>query len=87
VVREIPVLPDFEPRILEFARIPAFQYLRTLKDELSDGNLVQRDALNMLEWMMSVRAFEQMIIALRLQAFAPLREMNFRYRGPTLVAS
>ena len=83
MVREIAVLPDFEPRELTFPAIPVFQYRRTLKDELEDGNLTGSDALNMLEWMLSVRAFEEMILAFRMQAFAPLREMNFLYRGPT----
>jgi len=83
VVREIDVLPDFTPRVLEFAKIPAFQYRGTLKDELKAGTLKPQDALDMLEWMLSVRAFEEMIISLRMQAFEPLRKMNFQYRGPT----
>ena len=83
MVREISVLPDFEPRMLESPRIPAFQYDRALKDELDSGILTPQDALDMLEWMMSVRAFEEMIVALRMQAFEPLRRLNFQYRGPT----
>jgi len=83
MVREISVLPDFEPRQLESPPMPAFQYRLTLKDELARGTLRPEDALDMLEWMLSVRAFEEMILALRMQAFEPLRKLNFRYRGPT----
>ena len=83
VVREIPVLPDMTPRTLEFREIPAFQYNKTLKDELGEGNLTADEAFNLLEWMLSIRAFEEMILALRMQAFEPLREQGFRYRGPT----
>ncbi len=83
MVREIPVLPDFEPGKLEFAAIPAFQYGGTLKEELKKGALGADEAVDMLEWMLSVRAFEQMIVALRMQSFEPLREAGFRYRGPT----
>ncbi|MHC4479678.1 MAG: alpha-ketoacid dehydrogenase subunit alpha/beta [Planctomycetota bacterium] len=83
MVRDVPVLPDFEPRQLEFPNVPVFHYDRTLRDELEAGTLTPAEALEMLEWMMSIRAFEQMIIALRMQSFEPLREMGFRYRGPT----
>jgi len=83
VVREIPVLPQFEPAVLEFAGVPAFQYRRSLKDELEAGAITAAEALDMLEWMMSIRAFEQMILALRMQSFEPLRQKGFRYRGPT----
>ncbi len=83
MVRQITVTPDFTPRVLEMPRIPAFQYDRTLKDELTDGSLTAEQAMDLLEWMLSIRAFEEMILALRNQAFAPLREMGFKYRGPT----
>jgi 2-oxoisovalerate dehydrogenase E1 component len=83
VVRDLPVLPEFEPRKLKFPTIPAFQYRRTLKDELAAGTLTAADALDMLEWMLSVHAFEQMILSLRMQSIEPLREMGFNYRGPT----
>jgi 2-oxoisovalerate dehydrogenase E1 component len=83
LVRDISVMPDFEPRELGFCKIPVFQYQKTLKEELAAGTLTGADALVMLEWMMSITAFEQMIIALRMQSFEPLREMGFKYRGPT----
>jgi len=83
VVRDLLVLPEFEPRKIKLPDIPAFQYDRALKDELEAGTLTGEDALDLLEWMMSIHAFEQMILALRMQSFEPLREMGFRYRGPT----
>ncbi len=83
MVRELIVMPDFEPTFLEFAKIPVFQYRKTVKDELESGTLTEADALDALEWMLSIRAFEEMIVALRMQAFEPLRELGFRYRGPT----
>jgi 2-oxoisovalerate dehydrogenase E1 component len=83
VVRGLPVMPDFEPRKLKFPSIPAFQYDGSLKNELGAGALTPADALDLLEWMMSVHAFEQMILSLRMQSVEPLREMGFKYRGPT----
>jgi len=83
VVRDIPILPEFEPTEIEFPKIPVFQHTRTLEDELERGSLSPQDALDLLEWMLSIRAFEEMIVALRMQSFEPLREKGFRYRGPT----
>ncbi len=83
MVREISVLPEFEPTELESPRIRAFQYEKTLQDELQAGTLTAADALELLEWMLSIRVFEEMILALRMQSFEPLREMGFEYRGPT----
>jgi 2-oxoisovalerate dehydrogenase E1 component len=83
VVREISVFPEFEPQELDFPTIPAFQYDGSLEQELADENLTEEAALDLLEWMLSIRAFEQMILALRMQSFEPLRKMNFQYRGPT----
>jgi len=83
VVRKLPRLPNFEPRKLKLPDVPVFQYDRTLKDELKAGTLTKTDAMDLLEWMMSSRAFEEMILALRVQSFEPLREMGFVYRGPT----
>ena len=83
MVRELPYLPEFEPRELEFARVPVFQYRGTLKEEIEAGRLTASDALDLLEWLMSIRAFEEMIVALRMQSFEPLRERGFVYRGPT----
>jgi len=77
------VLPDFEPRDLTFPALPAFRYSGDLRQEMAAGRLTAADALDMLEWMLSIRAFEEMIVALRMQSFAPLRQIGFQYRGPT----
>jgi len=83
MVREITVLPDFTRGEIELGRIPLFQYDRTLEDELADGRLDAQAAMRFLEFMMTIRAFEEMILALRMQAYEPLQGTGFRYRGPT----
>jgi len=83
MVREISVLPEFTRGELEVGRIPLFQYDRTLEDELADGRLDPQTAMRFLEFMMTIRAFEEMILALRMQAYEPLQGTGFRYRGPT----
>ena len=83
MVRKIDVFPEFERGSVGFPEIPLFQYENTLADELESGDMTPDDALELLEWMMSIRAFEQMILALRMQAFEPLKGTGFQYRGPT----
>ncbi|MFW6456846.1 MAG: alpha-ketoacid dehydrogenase subunit alpha/beta, partial [Planctomycetota bacterium] len=83
MVRDVSIYPEFERRELQFPTIPAFQYDKSLGEELNKETLSSNDAIDMLEWMLSIRAFERMILALRHQQFAPLRKMNFQYRGPT----
>ncbi|NQT50574.1 pyruvate dehydrogenase, partial [bacterium] len=83
MVRELRVLPDFTPRILDVAQIPAFQYNRTVEQELADGRYTAGQLKNLLEYMMAIRAFEEMILALRMQAYEPVKGMGFEYRGPT----
>ena len=69
MVHDIAVLPNFEPDELTSPVIPAFQYQRGLKEEIDSGSIAPGEAMDMLEWMMSIRAFEEMILALRMQAF------------------
>jgi len=83
MVRELEVKPDFEARMLEVHPIPAFQYSRTLEQELADGRIAAEEAKRLLEFMMTIRAFEEMILALRMQAYEPLQGTGFEYRGPT----
>ncbi|MBS3764408.1 MAG: pyruvate dehydrogenase, partial [Planctomycetes bacterium] len=83
MVRKINVYPEFKPDELDFPKIPIFQYQDSLEDELENETITGEEALELLEWMFSIRAFEQMILALRMQSFEPLRKMNFQYRGPT----
>ena len=83
MVRELMVLPEFEARMLDVQPIPAFQYNRTLEQELADGTATAEQLLALLADMMAIRAFEEMILALRMQAYEPLKGTDFQYRGPT----
>ncbi len=83
MVRELPMMPEFNPEELEFPKVPVFQYDKNLRQELDAGTLSEVDAMALLEWMMGIRAFEEMILSLRMQSFEPLRQRGFRYRGPT----
>jgi len=66
MVREIAVLPDFTPGFLEVGgKIPKFQYKRSLREELKQGNLNRQDCMDMLKCMLLIRNLEEMICELR----------------------
>jgi len=81
MVLELQSLPDFEPRELTSPKISAFQYRGTLGDELGGGKITPEQAGRWLDEMMTIRAFEEMILALRTGGYPPLR--GYEYRGPT----
>jgi 2-oxoisovalerate dehydrogenase E1 component len=76
--------PDFKARTISCGTIKAYKYRKTLKAELQSKKITKQDALDLLEDMLTVREFEEMIIKLRSGAYAGLEE--FSYRGPTHVS-
>ncbi len=73
--------PDFTPQIISCGEIPAYQFNRSLSEELRSGRLTREDALCMLEDMLIIREFEEMIIKVRSGAYPACA--GFDYRGPT----
>ncbi len=66
MVREITVAPDFTPGFVEVGgRIPKFQYSRSLRQELDEGNLTQEKCIDLLKCMVFIRNLEEMIRELR----------------------
>jgi len=62
MVREITIAPDFRPGFVEAGgRIPKFQYQKSLKQELKEGNLTQEMCLDFLKCMLLIRNLEEMI--------------------------
>ncbi|MBI2437684.1 MAG: dehydrogenase E1 component subunit alpha/beta [Lentisphaerae bacterium] len=76
--------PDFSPAVLQCGVIPCYQFKGTLSGELAAGGLRPTQAIELLEDMLAIREFEEMIVKLRAGAYEPLP--NFNYRGPTHVS-
>mgnify|MGYP000024875666 CR=1 FL=1 len=76
--------PDFTPSLLHTPPIPKFAWQGSLATELASGALTPADALAMLEDMLTIREFEEMIVKLRSGAYEPCA--GFNYRGPTHVS-
>ncbi len=76
--------PGFEPSVIGFGGIPAYGYKGDLKSEISAGRLSAEEAVALLEDMMIIREFEEMIVKLRSGAYEPISDYD--YRGPTHVS-
>jgi 2-oxoisovalerate dehydrogenase E1 component len=74
--RQVNVNPDFSPGAIKLGEIPLFQHPRRVQDELADG-LSKQEAVGYLEWMMIVRSFEEMIIAMKSGKFCPVEGFCF----------
>ncbi|NQS90383.1 pyruvate dehydrogenase [Patescibacteria group bacterium] len=66
MVREINVVPDFTPGFVGVGgKIPKFQYDKSIQQEIEEGNLTSQKCLDILECMLLIRNFEQMIVELK----------------------
>ena len=84
MVKEIKAIVEVRPGKISFPEIPLFQYTRSLEEELASGRITRRMCLELLEEMLMIRAFEEMIAELDAHTYQPLP--NFNYVGPTHVS-
>lgn len=76
--------PNFKPTVHNLGKIPAYQYKGTLQQELAQGNLTAAQCVDLLEDMLIIREFEEMIVKLRTGAYDSCK--GYEYRGPTHVS-
>jgi 2-oxoisovalerate dehydrogenase E1 component len=79
-MREITVLPEFNKGEIVFKGIPLFQHSTTLKKELN-ATVTEKEAVRLLEAMLYIREFEDMIIKLKSKKFTPFD--GFQFIGAT----
>jgi len=84
VVKEIDVVYHPKPRMLELPPVPVFQYQRGVQEAVDAGALTRTTCLELLEQMLMIRAFEEMIAELKAGAYPALR--GFNYIGPTHIS-
>ncbi len=75
-MREIDVLPDFKKGHLSFPDIRLFQASTSLGDHLKK-DISEKEALRLLEAMLYVRAFEEMIVKMKNGKFVPYEGFSF----------
>jgi len=73
--------PDFKARTVKLKNIPAYQYNKSLKEEVAGKNTTKEEVLELFESMLVVREFEEMILKCRTGAYDIISD--YEYRGPT----
>ena len=79
-MREISVLPEFTRGEISFENIPLFHYGTTLGEQLNK-TVSEIEAFRLLESMLYIREFEEMIIKLKGRKFVPYE--GFQFIGAT----
>jgi len=81
MVKQIKVTFNSKPSSLKFKTIPVFSYSRTIEEEVKQGNLTRKLALELLEQMCMIRALEEMLAQITRGIYKPLPK--YSYIGPT----
>ncbi len=79
-MREISILPEFTRGEISFENIPLFHYGTTLGEQLNK-TVSEIEAVRLLESMLYIREFEEMIIKLKGRKFVPYE--GFQFIGAT----
>lgn len=74
------VHPEFATGTITLPTIPKFQFTSDAAKELREGRLTAADAVHLLEAMMTIRAFEEMIYELRSGGYKALSSYEYRDR-------
>lgn len=75
------LVPDFKAQEIKFESIKAYNYNKSLKDELKAKKISKEEVQELYESMLVIREFEEMILKLRTGAYEIIKE--YEYRGPT----
>lgn len=74
--KDINVMPEFTPGEITFLPIPLYQYKGTVASEMAAG-MTREEALKLLDYMLLIRSFEEMIVKLKNAKFEPLAQFKF----------
>ncbi|MCL5073479.1 MAG: dehydrogenase E1 component subunit alpha/beta [Actinobacteria bacterium] len=81
MVKEIKIKFESKMGELKFNSIPVFKYNKTLSQEVKDGNITRKKSIELLEQMLAIRTFEEMLVEIMAGIYSPLP--GFKYVGPT----
>ncbi len=79
--QDLDVLPDFQRGSITFGAIPCFSYDGNVGSEIAAGSLDAATALDLYRWVLSVRAFEEIIVDLKNGKCAAIP--GFKFIGAT----
>lgn len=81
MVKDLELKSEVKQGKITFTSIPVFKYDRYLQKEIDEGVLSRKKCLELLEQMLMIRAFEEMLVELISGKYSPLPE--YKYVGPT----
>jgi len=76
-LKEINVIPCFEPQQISVPPVQAYRYRGSLKEELPRGLITKEEALKLFKAMLLIRNFEFMVADLSSGAFVPREGFTF----------
>ena len=81
MVKEIKAIFECKKDNLKFKTIPVCSYGKSLDDEIAEGSITRKEAMDLLEHMYMIRTLEDMLEQIKLGLYKPLPKFN--YVGPT----
>ncbi|MCL4417215.1 MAG: dehydrogenase E1 component subunit alpha/beta, partial [Actinobacteria bacterium] len=81
MVKQIKIKFGTKPGRLKFSSIPVFKYQKSLTQEVESGDITSNKCLELLEQMLTIRSFEEMLVEIMAGIYKPLP--GFKYVGPT----
>lgn len=81
MVKEKEIRFNYKPSQIEFNSIPVFSYQKSLGGEIKSGRIDSSILVNLLEDMLIIRTFEEMVVEIKAGVYAPLQ--GFDFKGPT----
>lgn len=81
MVKEIKIKFETKPGELKFRSIPIFKYQESMIKEIEYRNITRKKCLELLEQMLMIRTFEEMLVEIMAGIYKPLP--GFKYIGPT----
>ena len=81
MVKEIKINYEIKPGKLQLPSISIFQYQESLSQTVIKGNITRKECLELLELMLTIRTFEEMLVEILAGIYRLLP--RFTYVGPT----
>ena len=81
MVKEIKSIFECKKDSLKFKSIPVCSYQKSIDDEIAEGSITRKEALDLLEQMYMIRVLEDMLAQIKAGLYKPLDK--FDYVGPT----
>ncbi|MBM3709358.1 MAG: dehydrogenase, partial [Actinobacteria bacterium] len=81
MVKEIKSTFECKKSSLKFKEIPVCSYQKSIDDEIKEGVITRKEALELLEQMYMIRELENMLVEIKAGIYKALPDFN--YVGPT----